>query len=110
MSKSKLSFFIILFLSFFNGMAQEERNKTTLKIILDEISKQAIGNNDTGMEHFIAKYKDRINNPADYVDLVRIEKELTDSLESCESYELQAAKHEMDRLYAGSQNRFTFYN
>ena len=40
MSKSKLSFFIILFLSFFNGMAQEERNKTTLKIILDEISKQ----------------------------------------------------------------------
>ncbi len=92
-----------------NDLKQKLTSFSNCLSLLDEISKQAIGNNDTGMEHFIAKYKDRINNPADYVDLVRIEKELTDSLESCESYELQAAKHEMDRLYAGSQNRFTFY-
>ena len=40
MTKSRLFFFIIFLLSFFNGLAQEERKEATLKIILAQISKQ----------------------------------------------------------------------
>lgn len=40
MSKNKLLFFIVFFLSFFIGTAQEEGKETTLKIILGQISEQ----------------------------------------------------------------------
>lgn len=40
MTKNRLFFFIIFFLSFFNGLAQEERKALTLKLILAQISQQ----------------------------------------------------------------------